>query len=86
MGKKAIEYFDLRLVHIEPPMPGEFRLATAAVRSCGLCGRVIDGMGGLGPSICMPCGEAFLRGALVGCVKWDEPASRPALDRTGEEG
>lgn len=74
MEEKPLEYFRVEHVKIPPQKPGEFRIMTAAVISCGLCGRFIDGMGGGGTFICMPCGDQLAMGALTGCVKWDPPA------------
>lgn len=68
----AVEFFELSRVKIQPPRPNEFRLKTAAVMICGLCGRMIDGMGGGAPRMCIPCGDQFVAGKLVGCVKWDK--------------
>ena len=71
MGK-ALEYFQLSKVTVQETEPGEFRLVNAAVLSCSLCGRMIDGMGGPGEgAICLPCGEALENGGLVGCVLWE---------------
>lgn len=71
----AIEYYELRRVRIEPPQPGEFRIASAATVICGLCSRYIDGSGGPGDGpICTPCGDALKRGALRGAVKWEDDA------------
>ncbi|RYF12415.1 MAG: hypothetical protein EOO77_17440 [Oxalobacteraceae bacterium] len=67
---EAKTYYTVDRVEVKPPKPGEFRIMTAAVMDCGLCGVMIDGMGGGGTFICMPCGDALSRGALVGCVKW----------------
>lgn len=74
MGER-VEYYDLDRVTIEPAKPGEFRIATAALVTCGLCARTISGMGGPGHgSICIPCGDALVRGELRGAVKWDAPS------------
>lgn len=64
------EWYELRLVAAAEPKPGELLIASAAVRACGLCGEMIDGMGGPGHgSICVPCGQALLRGNLRGTVR-----------------
>lgn len=67
-----VEFYELGdLVSVEPPKPGEFRLVTAAVMDCGLCGGVIDGMGGPGDgAVCKRCGDALKHGRLRGCVVW----------------
>lgn len=51
------------------------RIVTAAVMTCGLCGRVISGSGGPGYGVvCEPCGTELQRGALVGAVVWSDDA------------
>jgi hypothetical protein len=70
----TLRYFYLT-EYVEPPERG-FQLATAAVMFCGLCGDMIDGMGGPGPNICDRCGDAFNAGHLKGCVRWDGPEDR----------
>ena len=58
-----IEYFELVKRQIEPPKPGEFRIATAAVWSCALCRSTIDGMGGPGDGdLCVRCGDDIRHG------------------------
>lgn len=55
------EFYRLQKVAIPEPAPGEFRIATACVWSCALCGGMIDGMGGPGDGqICVPCGDQIL--------------------------
>lgn len=55
------EYYEIVRRKIEPPKPGQLRIATAAVWSCQLCGDTIDGMGGPGHGeICVTCGDAIL--------------------------
>ncbi len=67
-----LRYFYLT-EYVEKPTPdGMLGLVTAAVMNCGLCGCVIDGMGGPGPNICGRCGDAFEANKLVGCVVWEE--------------
>ena len=67
-----LRYYELSLVEIPDPKPGEFRMATAAIRDCGLCGGIIDGMGGPGNgSICLRCAEVVKRGEARGAIKWD---------------
>lgn len=52
--------------------PGAFRLVTAALIICGLCGRTIDGMGGPGDGpVCIPCGDVVRSGQARGAIKWD---------------
>lgn len=68
--EKPVEFYNLTKVTIEPPKPGEFRLSTAALMNCKLCGTCIDGMGGPGEAICVPCGDVLKSGRLVGAVKW----------------
>ncbi len=42
------------------------QLVTASIRSCCLCGDMIDGMGGPGwGSICVPCGDDIIEGKLT---------------------
>ena len=66
----GLVYFELSEVAVPPLRPGEFRLATAAVLSCGLCGSTISGSGGPGHGvICRPCGELLLAGRLRSCVQ-----------------
>lgn len=63
------EWYELKKVVVDPPVPGEFRMATAAVRSCDLCNTIIDGMGGPGHgSICVDCADDLRRGNLRGAV------------------
>lgn len=77
-----LEYYCLEPVRVEP---GKRGFVTAAVLPCGLCGRVIDNSGGPGPAICKPCGDAFNRQQLMGCVKWDDaPAPESAQQDAGE--
>lgn len=70
---EPIRYYQLgRLITVAPPAAGEFRIATAAILSCGLCGTVIDGMGGPGDgAVCQRCGDLLKRGGCVGAVKWE---------------
>lgn len=73
MSESVVRYYEPRLVEIKPPAPGEFRFATAAVLSCGLCGGAIDGMDGPGDgAMCERCVEQLRAGRLRGCVKWSE--------------
>jgi len=68
-----VEYYELKRVTITPPEDGEFRLVTAAVIDCGLCGRMIDGMGGPGHgAVCVPCAEAVINGTAIGAIVWDK--------------
>lgn len=68
-----LEYYELTKVVIPDAKPGEFRLATAAIIDCHLCGTVIDGMGGPGHSpICTRCADVVMRGEAMGAIKWDD--------------
>lgn len=61
----AIEYYELVRHRIEPPQPGEFRIATACVWSCALCASVIGGMGGPGDGdLCIRCGDLIKSGKV----------------------
>ena len=58
---------------IAPPKDGEFRICTAAIWSCQLCGETISGMGGPGSGeICVQCGDDMLAGRM----KFDRAAIR----------
>ena len=58
------EYYELVKHTYEPD--GKFNFRTAAVRSCSLCGTMIDGMGGPGwGSICIPCGDDIKAGKVI---------------------
>lgn len=81
----TIHYFTLTHVFDEDEAPGEFRLLTAALLDCGLCGRNISGMGGPGNGvICAECGTALRRGQLKGAVAYnhvlDPSVSPPDVD------
>lgn len=68
-----VDYYELVAQHIDesPPPRGELRLMTAAVMDCGLCGRMVAGMGGPGNGVvCKPCGDALKHGHLRGAVDW----------------
>lgn len=66
-----LKYFELQPVEIPDPEPGEVRIATAAVLDCGLCGGMIDGMGGPGyGAVCVQCADVVFRGQAVGAIKW----------------
>lgn len=68
-----VRFYEPQLVEIKAPEPGEFRISSAAVRSCSLCGTMISGMGGPGDApICERCIEPLRRGELRGCVKWQD--------------
>lgn len=68
----SLKFFELQPVEIADPEPGEFRIATAAIRDCGLCGEIIDGMGGPGNgSVCVRCAEVVIRGEARGAIKWE---------------
>ncbi len=59
---------------------GEFRICTAAIWSCQLCGEMIDGMDGPGSGeICVKCGDDMLAGRM----RFDRAAAA-ALKETGE--
>ena len=71
MSESVVRYYEPSLVEIKPPEPGEFRIETAAILMCGLCGEAIDGMGGPGDgAMCERCVELLRAGRLRGCVKW----------------
>lgn len=68
-----VEYYELATVAYDNPKPGEFRIASAALITCGLCSKTISGMGGPGDGpVCKPCGDALRRGELRGAVVWNE--------------
>jgi hypothetical protein len=70
-----LEYYELQRITIPDPEPGEFRIASAALLTCGLCGTTIDGSGGPGDGpICIPCGNVVRRGQARGAIKWSESA------------
>jgi hypothetical protein len=61
----ATEFYELVRRKILPPSPGEFRISTAAVWSCALCGLIIDGMGGPGDGeLCIRCGDLIKSGSV----------------------
>ena len=65
-----ISYYKLEKVTIENRPGG---IATAAVRSCGLCGTMISGMGGPGSgSVCIPCGNLVKSGQARSCIDWSQ--------------
>lgn len=67
----AIKFYELNLVTIKDD-PNGFRFATAAILGCGLCGEVIDGMGGPGNGIvCIRCGDELRHGRLKTAVVWE---------------
>jgi hypothetical protein len=73
MSEIPLEYYELQKITIEPTKPGEFRLVTAAVVTCGLCGGMIDGMGGPGcGAVCVRCAEVVMRGQARGAIKWSD--------------
>lgn len=73
----TLRYYELQEVVIEPPKPGEFRMTTAAVLSCGLCGGVIDGMGGPGDgAVCERCASLVRRGGAKGAIVWTPPVGQ----------
>lgn len=81
-----VEWYELQRVMTTR---SESSFATAAIRSCGLCGNMIDGMGGPGyGSICIPCGDALRKGKLRGAVKWDDPnpAAGSSRQPPGDDG
>lgn len=70
--KPALVYHELRRVEIPPAKPGEFQILSAAVMSCGLCDKVISGMGGPGRGvICESCAGLLMSGRLRGAVRYD---------------
>lgn len=70
--RETVSYYKLVRVDIPPPAPNEFRLSTAALMCCRICGRIIDGMGGPGEYVCIPCGDVVMAGKAIGAIKWDE--------------
>lgn len=67
-----IKYFELTPVTIKDD-PSGFRFASAAILGCGLCGEVIDGMGGPGNgSVCERCANELRHGRLKGAVVWEK--------------
>lgn len=63
------KHFELKPVE---PIDETGRIMTATVMCCGLCDRVISGMGGPGNGIvCEPCGELLKSGALRNVVTWE---------------
>lgn len=69
----TIKCYELRELVIEPPKPGEFRIVTAAVWACALCGGTIDGMGGPGNGeICERCAEVLKSGNARGAIVWEK--------------
>ena len=69
-----IKFYELGLVTIKDEQSG-FRFASAAIISCGLCGSMIDGMGGPGNGVvCIRCGDELRHGRLRSAVVWDEAA------------
>lgn len=71
----AHSYYKLERVDVPDVKPGEFRLVTAAVMPCQTCGRPIDGMGGPGEYVCIPCGDVIKSGQARGAIKWSEETS-----------
>lgn len=71
-GEQPLVYHELRRVEIPAVKPGEFRILSAAVLSCGLCETVISGMGGPGSGvICDRCAGLLASGRLRGAVRYD---------------
>lgn len=66
------KYFRLIPVVEKKPEPGEFVLQTAAILECGLCGKMISGMGGGECAVCNECAEDLKIGRLRGCVIREE--------------
>ncbi|MNK73057.1 hypothetical protein D3C87_925470 [compost metagenome] len=68
--EESPDYFELTPVHVSKE---GFRLATAALLVCSLCGEMIDGMGGPGcGAVCLKCAPEMKAGRLRGCVVWEE--------------
>jgi hypothetical protein len=68
-------FYELQKITIKED-PNAFRIATAAILSCGLCGEMIDGMGGPGDGVvCVKCGDELRKRRLVGAVVWDKEQS-----------
>lgn len=69
----ATEYYELKRITIHDAKPGEFRIASAAIMDCGLCGKIISGSGGPGNGpVCIECGDVVKRGEARGAIKWDQ--------------
>lgn len=67
------EYYELKRIKVPAIKPGESRLASAALVTCGLCGEAISGSGGPGDGpICIKCGDVVKRGEARGAIKWDK--------------
>lgn len=69
---ETISYYELVRVDVPPPKSGDFIFVSAAVMSCLICGRMIDGMGGPGEAICIPCGDVIKSHQAQGAIKWGE--------------
>lgn len=70
------KYYEL--AERETPPPNSGRLATAALLCCGLCGGVIDSMGGPGyGAVCERCGDELRIGRLRGAVVWEDDGKTP---------
>ena len=64
-------YFEL--VERNTPKPNSGMIRTAALMCCGLCGDVIDTMGGPGcGTVCERCAVELKAGRLRGAVIWEE--------------
>lgn len=76
-------YYELVRKVIPATPSGKFRIASAAVWSCQMCGEIIDGMGGPGNGeICEKCGDGILSGTL----KYDKNVYLKNLDLRAELG
>jgi hypothetical protein len=65
------EYYELKHVKVPDSKPGDFRMASAAFRDCGLCARPISSSGGPGSgSICVSCAEIVKSGRARGAIKY----------------
>lgn len=64
------DFYELSEVHVQKE---GFMFATAAFINCGLCGVVIDSMGGPGHgAVCNRCAKELIFGRLRGCVIWSD--------------
>lgn len=67
----VVGYYALKFIEPQPNVQGKLRLMTAAVMTCGLCGRTISGMGGGGIYLCKPCGDVVASGQAQHAIVWE---------------
>ncbi len=67
-------YYTLEEWQITHSEKSEFPIASAALVTCDLCCRPINGAGGVPgcASVCSYCGEALTQGKLRGVVEWED--------------